>query len=319
MFKKTAIILGIVCVVALGFWVAFTWGVVGEGGYETIDKSYTASLDSDGSLVIDGDAEITVERGASFSIRCVAQIAKQRSELVSFDHETAGKEHIFTLRDGRGAHINVGERATITVVVPEDFEGSLAASSGVGQCNITGLQLTALDINCETGRVALKQVSAQEVRVQQDTGAFSGQELLADNVDIRNDTGEVRVENSKIGSLKTDMDTGLMTAEASIIDNWTHSGSTGAVAATGLTANDGAYGIAVDTGSIDLEFVEISSGVVAQTDTGRARVAIPAGVVVDATLDSDIGGQDISVEQGNGGLPIEMYSDVGSLTLEYAG
>lgn len=318
MFKKTAMILGVICVAALALWAAFTWGLVGDGGYVSIDKSYGFAPESDGDLVIDGEfAEIFVSPGDEFSIRCEAQVAKQRSELVSFDYEQIGSQTVYTLRDKRGAHINIGERATITVSVPQDFKGRLITSGDVGQCKVTGLSLSAIDIANSVGRVEVSQVDAKEIRIQQATGAFYGEGVAADKMDLENETGEVRLMGCDIADLVTNMETGHMAVQESRIDAWKHNGTTGALDAAALSADGGAYEIAVDTGRVSMEFAALSSTISAKTDTGAISLAIPQGMVADAMLSSDIGARDVSVEQADEGLRIEMSSGTGALTLKY--
>lgn len=318
MFKKTAVILALVCVVALALWGALSWGLVGDGGYASLDQTYDYAPESDGDLVIDGEfAEIFIEQGEKFSIRCVAQIVKQRSELVSFEYETIGQQTVYTLRDERGPHINIGERATITVSVPQDFKGRLTTSGDVGQCKVVGLSLSALDIASSTGRVEISQVGAKEIRVRQETGAFYGEDVRTDTMDLKNDTGEIRLVGCDIGALASDMETGHVAAQDSRIDAWKHTGTTGALDAAGLIADDGAYEIVVGTGSVSMEFVEISSTIVTETDTGAISLGIPQGMAADAMLSSDTGARNISVEQADDGLRIEMSSGTGALTLKY--
>ncbi len=197
------------------------------------------------------------------------------------------------------------EKRLITVALPEEFPGQLAAKTDVGDISVTGISLAALTLESSTGRISVKEVNAAaDLCLKSDTGFLECAGVRAEEIELSAKVGSIRVEDVVVsGKLSLDSDTGTIRAEQ-------------AAAAECLVRSN--------VGALELNDI-VSDHIDCHTDTGSIRLKV-TGSQADyrIEMDANVGSAQVDgVSVGSGILNPEgeklilAHSNVGSIDIRF--
>lgn len=187
------------------------------------------------------------------------------------------------------------EYREVNVYIPSDWVMTLTLSSSVGDIELSydsEQNFETLDLSTDTGSIVLKNVSANsleadcdtgdvslvnlniqgDIKVTNSTGSISMDNVIAQDVDLHTSTGRITSENFDFSTLDAHVSTGRIQLEEGTIDgNCVLQSDTGSITVT--LVNAAGFNIDSSTGDVTLTAEDLSLfRYDLETDTGTIRI-----------------------------------------------
>jgi DUF4097 and DUF4098 domain-containing protein YvlB len=194
--------------------------------------------------------------------------------------------------------INIGwvKSPSVTVYVPEQFNGNLTISTDTGAVVIEkGLTFGNIGIDADTGAIKCSANAQGVVDIDADTGAIhleNMNQVVAINIDCS--TSAIKLDNINCSNLSVNTDTGLVELNDVIAKM---------------------LNIDTDTGSVKLNRSNGSDSIVINTDTGSVTGTIlTSGRYFEVETDTG----SVSVPESTyGGALVKITTNTGSINIKY--
>lgn len=142
----------------------------------------------------------------SYDEEKLAFFESDHDELVVREYMTADKSSYHAKVNQRGGSLKISEGGkpffkngfsrNIEVYLPSSYQGSLTVTSTNGDIDLSDIQLTlsALRIDCTSGKVELKYAKAQTIHLSSTSGTLKTGELIADQIRLETTSGNTVCE-----------------------------------------------------------------------------------------------------------------------------
>ena len=214
----TVVILGSIITAVVGV----TTGIAGVNALTREDKERIAlseeySLEEAKllditSILVDCNAEITVERGEVLSIKAFDVTDEYEIRQANGKFSIVQDRPDFNIKWVWFDDITVQEKVIVTI--PEELcPEQIKIESGSGAVTVTEVVADNLTVDSGSGRVTMKKVEADRLLVDSGSGKVAVASATLKNTELYTGSGGISVEDSALGMLRLDSGSGAVRME----------------------------------------------------------------------------------------------------------
>lgn len=308
----TVVILGSIITAVVGV----TTGIAGVNALTREDKErislseeYSleeAKLLDITSILVDCNAEITVERGEVLSIKAFD---------VTNEYEIRQANGKFSIvQDRPDFNINfvwfddVVVQEKVVVTIPEELcPEQIAIESGSGAVSVTEVAAENLTIDSGSGRVTIDKAEADRLLVDSGSGRVALTNATFKNTELYTGSGGISVEDSELGELRLDSGSGTVRMERVVATDANVDTGSGKVSYAGVLTGTCEFETGSGALTISLDGQEEDYRVKAECGSGTFR--INGKKVDDGSYGSNVKGE-LLIDSGSGSVNVEFNTPV---------
>lgn len=258
------------------------------------------------SILVDCNAEITVERGEvlaieafdvtdEYEIRCSGDKFSIVQDTPSFNFKW------FWFDD-------VTEQEKVVVTIPADFHPEqIKINSGSGAVSVAEMDADNLTVDSGSGRVTMERVEADRLLVDSGSGKVTVTNAKVGNTELYTGSGGISVENAELGELRLDSGSGAVRMERVTATNANVDTGSGKVSYTGVLTGTCEFETGSGALAISLDGQEEDYRVKAECGSGTFR--INGKKVDDGSYGSNVKGE-LLIDSGSGSVNVEFNTPV---------